>query len=81
MERLHGEVSSTGYFGFRIPFLINKLREIEYHNGVRKSIERGDIGKNGLLFMFSLGLCKLLNAVYLFMYECMFKKRLVYAVL
>ena len=31
--------------------------------------------------MFSLGLCKLLNAVYLFMYECMFKKRLVYAVL
>ncbi|MFA5793112.1 MAG: hypothetical protein WC897_04575, partial [Candidatus Gracilibacteria bacterium] len=43
--------------------------------------ESRDIGKNGLLFFFYFGLGKLLNAVYLFIFGSMFKKRLVDAVL
>jgi len=40
-----------------------------------------DIGKNGLLFCFKFGLGKLIDAIYLFTFGSMFKKKLVDAVL
>ena len=45
-----------------------------------KASHLGHIGKKRLLFQFIKGLCKLLNAVYLFIKVYMSKKRLVYAV-
>ena len=47
----------------------------------QKDEQKRDIGKNGLLFCFKFGLGKLIDAIYLFTFGSMFKKKLVDAVL